>query len=167
MTTWPPSASACSVGSAIVASASSVYSATFPISNAHDGNTATMAATGSAQTTDQWISFQMPANTAVGVVAVYNRNAGDGAYLLGMLNQFEVWLGATAGAQTYSCSGGGVSVSTAATQGPYLVDCGGRADLPYVTLLIRADGSTWKLLSINEMIVHGAQYSVKYLRKLG
>ena len=133
-----------------------------PASNAIDGNTATIASTASALFSDQWISVQAPAGAAVGYVAIYNR--ADGQPAQGWLSPFEVFLGASAGAQTHSC-GGEQTLPAGAAMGPFTVQCGGRSDLPFITVRIRSSmpaclpmSCTNRYLAIGEIKAYAMQF---------
>ena len=119
---------------------SSQYSNAFPVSNVYDGNELTMASTLSAETTDQWITVRVPDTSSVGFVAVYNRVSNDIAQC--WLMPYEVWMGSQSNRFTQMCSGSvqnpPCDTSMTTTMGPYLTQCGGRNDLPYVTIVIRS-----------------------------
>ena len=124
----------------------------YPASNAIDGNTGSLAATGNALSRDQWISVRVPSGSAIGYVAVYNR--ADGQPYQGWLSPYEVWLGGTAGALTFNCGGGPITLPANAALGPFLTSCGGRSDLPHVTVLLRS--GTSRYLTLSEIKVYQA-----------
>ena len=124
----------------------------YPASNAIDGNTGSLAATDNALSSDQWISVKVPSGSAIGYVAVYNR--ADGQPYQGWLSPYEVWLGGTAGAQTFRCGGGPITLPANFALGPFLTSCGGRSDLPYVTVVLRSGTSRW--LTVGELKVYQA-----------
>ena len=70
----------------------------------------------------------MPRNTPIGYVAVYNRD--DGELYASWLSPYHVWLGASAGAQTYDCGGGQLRAQTDDGLGPFVTYCNARSDLP-------------------------------------
>ena len=124
----------------------------YPAYNAVDGDVYTLAATQNAQSYTQWISLQMPPGTTITRVEVYNR--ADGALYEDMLSPYEVWLGSSAGGETYDCGGGPLTLASPAGRGPFTTTCAGRTDLPYVTVLIRA--GTLRYLTLGEVKVFGA-----------
>ena len=92
-------------------------------------------------------------NSPIGYVAIYNRD--DYAWATDFLNPFDLWLTATPGtvavdastssSTAYRCGHG----LTAPGLGPFMFWCGGRSDLPYVTLILRAaNGPPLRLLSV-------------------
>jgi len=120
---------------------------------AWDGELSTIAHSGSAASSDQWLSIQLPTGSSVGQVDVYNSNADPTRRC--WLFPFEVWLGSTPGGQTHDCGGGPITNPTCTNAlGPFAVNCGGRSDLSYVTIVIRA--GTWRLLTIGEVKVFSA-----------
>ena len=136
------------------ATLSTTHSSAYAASNAIDGDIRTLAASGlMTAAADEWISIEVPAGAAIGYVAVYNRD--DYASAAAMLNPYELWLTATAGTaasestSAYRCASGLVAPSI----GPYMTWCGGRNDLPYVTLIIRAAATPVRLLSVGEIRV--------------
>ena len=132
------------------ATLSSTLHPNFPAEKAIDGDSSTLFATQSAQTTNQWVSVQVPAGSPVTSVAVYNR--ADGEPYESWLSPYEVWLGATAGALTHSCGGGPITLGSSPGLGPFSTSCGGRSDLPYVTILMRS--GTFRYLAIGEVKVY-------------
>ena len=136
----------------------SVYSRDYPATNAIDGNIRSLAA-GQLMTAanDEWISVQVVMGSRVGNVAVYNRD--DFGWATAMLNPYELWLTAAPGAPSsegstaYRC-GSGLS---APGLGPFTTWCGGRSDLPFITIVIRArDRSGVRLLSVGEVVAYAA-----------
>ena len=113
---------------------------------------ATLAATVSALSSDQWLSVQVTAGSAIGYVAVYNR--ADGAPYENWMSPYEVWLGSSAGDLSYDCGGGSLTLPSNPGLGPFTTNCGGRSDLPYVTVIIRS--GTFRYLAISEIKVFGA-----------
>ena len=110
----------------------------------------TIMLTDNAQSSDQWLSVQVAAGAPIGSVAVYNREDGDPYQ--SWLSPYEIWLGASAGAQTYSCSRGPITLPTGFGMGPFTTSCDGRSDLPFVTLVLRS--GTFRYLAIGEVKVY-------------
>ena len=83
--------------------------------------------------TNAWLSVQVPINTRIGYVAAFNRRGDGYAYLLGT---FEIWLGSSAGDTSTSAHRcGEASYSAAHEPSPYILNCDGISDKPFVTLL--------------------------------
>ena len=136
----------------------------FVAANAIDGNTGTLAASLYATSTDQWLSVQVPAGSAIGRVDVYNR--ADNPTMAAWLCPYELWLGASAGALTYDCGGGSLNPPSCNTLGPFSTFCGGRDDLPYVTIILRS--GTARLLTLGEVQVFAhVSHSPCRRRRLG
>lgn len=105
---------------------------------------------------DEWLSVRVPAGSAIGYVAIYNRN--DFQWAADMLNPFELWLTASAGtvsAESPTAHRCGADLS-APMLGPVAIWCGGRSDLRFVTLILRAASDRTRLLSVGEVKVFAA-----------
>ena len=105
----------------------------------------------SALDVNQWLSVHLPAKTAVGRVEIYNhRDPRQRSHC--DLFPFEVFLGTRQGDLLHDCGGGPqYATSCPASIGPYAVECGGRSDLPFVTVVIRAGRQ--RLLMLSEVKV--------------
>ena len=68
-----------------------------------------------------WLSVEVPRDTPVGYVAVWNRR--DNPRFNAFLGQFEVWMGSQAGELKTLC--GRSQYSAAANNEPYVLWCGG------------------------------------------
>ena len=77
-----------------------------------------------ASATGAWLSVQVPPESEIGYVAIYNRD--DVSPFMEWLTPFEVWIGATAGDTTPpSATKCGGPYSVPAEAGPFMVECGG------------------------------------------
>ena len=132
---------------------SSLYSASHhPATHAIDGNVYTLAASGNAEHTDQYLSLRVAANTIIRRVRVYNRD--DYTWATAMLNPYEVWLTTAPFAPTTTTTTTarlcGANLQ-APGLGPYDTLCDGTPALTHVTLVLRADPSRgWRLLTGGE-----------------
>ena len=133
------------------------YSSAYAASKAIDGDIRSIAASGVlSAANDEWISVQMPAGSAIGHVAVYNRD--DYPWATAFLNPYELWLTAAPGTVTVESSTAHRCAADleAPDIGPYMTWCGARSDLPYVTLIVRAAAAPpTRLLSLGELMVYG------------
>ena len=132
---------------------STTLSPIYPASHAIDGNTASLAATEELRKSDQWISVEFETTTRIGKVEVYNRE--DGPPFENWLSPYEVWLGNSFGAQTYSCSGGLIMLDDLPGIGPFGTDCGNitlTQNLSFVSIVIGGGNSTSpRYLTIGEI----------------
>ena len=83
----------------------------------------------------------------IGYVAVYNRDDGDP--YVSWLTPYELWLGSSPGDLHYQCGGGPLTANSERGLGPFVTSCGGRSDLPYVTVLLRSGTQRW--LTVGEI----------------
>ena len=122
-------------------SASSAGAPDFPATNAIDDDTTTIASTGSAETTAQWISVELPENASIDYVAIYNRN--DNPSYVGWLSPYEIWLGNEAGARDFACNGGAPLIAPPEDGlGPFMTSCGGHSGA-YLSVVWPAGHQRW------------------------
>ena len=118
-----------------------------PLALAYDGNPNTVGYAGNAPG-GAWMSLEVPAGTNVASVSVYN----NPQYLSG-LQAFEVWVGNTRGAYTFTgaipC---GARQTASSTVGPFTVTCAAPISGRYVTIKQTTSGTGF--LSLGEVEVY-------------
>ena len=138
------------VNSLSAAMSSKYHASLYPASAAIDGDFRSLAATG--KQVGNWISVQIPSETVVDTVAVYNRP--DNSEYQAWLSPFEIWVGTSFGDANSKTS---VRCGTPALKfpvgaGPYVVDCG-ELQGSYVTLKQTDDA---RHLTIAELVIYAA-----------
>ena len=153
----PPLASLTEL-SCIGATMSSAWSSKYRADKVIDGDVTSISATGAMQVGgNAWISVQVPPGSRIGYVAVYNRD--DNAWMAAMLSPYEVWLSAIPAAAAGRSSAAHLCGADlqAPGLGPFMTWCGGRDDLPYVTVVIREAARTgFRILALGEIKVYAA-----------
>ena len=126
-----PSASPGPATCEAVLSSSEAYGG--PATNAIDGSNDTFFHSASGES--NWLSVQVPANTRIGYVAIYNRRDHN-SHLMGSV---QLWLSSSSGAPSANAiMCGETSYDALHEPDPYMLWCGGVSDRRWVTV-VRVD----------------------------